>query len=75
MVAPWGPRPTKLLRFPFPRRTLVDGSNGGKAFWGLILSLFIVLVVLLLASCCSIFFEVVSYAILEPLGVDFELQR
>ena len=71
MVAPWGPRPTKLLRSPFPCRRAGAVSNGVKAFWELILSLFVVLVVLLLASSCSMFFEVVFYPLLGPLGVDF----
>ena len=75
MVAPWGPRPTKLLRFPFPRRTLVAGPNSVKAFWDLILSLFVVLVALLLASSCSMFFEVVFYPLLGPLWVDFGSPR
>ena len=71
----WASRPTKLLPFTFTRRTLVAPSNGGKAFWEVILSLFVVLVALLLASCGSSFFEVVFYLLLEPLGVDFELPR
>ena len=70
MVAPWGPRPTKLLPLPFPWRTLVAKSNTDKAFWELILFLFVVLVVLLLASCCYIFFEVVFHHLLGPLSVD-----
>ena len=58
-----------------PCRTLVARSNSVKACWELILSLFLVLVALLLASCCYILFEVVFYPLLEPLGVDFELPR
>ena len=65
----------QLLPLPFPWRTVVVGSNTGKAFWELILSLFVVLVALLLASCCSSFFEVVVDPLLEPLRVDFELPR
>ena len=56
-------------------RTVVARSNGVKAFCELTLSLFVVLVALLLASCCYILFEVVFYPLLEPLGVDFELPR
>ena len=56
-------------------RTVVARSNGVKAFWELTLPLFLVLVALLLASCCYILFEVVFYPLLEPLGVDFELPR
>ena len=72
---PWGPQPTKLLRSPFRRRIVVDGSNGGKAFWELILSLFVVLVVLLLVSSCSVFFDVVVFHLLEPIRVDFGSPR
>ncbi len=41
----------------------------------LLLPLFVVLVVLLLASSCSSFFEVVVSFLLEHLRVDFELRR
>ena len=73
MAAPWGPRPTKLLPLPFRRRTPVVGSNTVKAFRELTLSLFVVLVVLLLASSLSSCFEVVLYLLLGPLFLLLEL--
>ena len=45
------------------------------ALWGLSFSSFSSFGVLLLASCCSSFFEVVFDPLLEPFRVDYELPR
>ena len=73
MVAPWGPRPTKLLRFSFSRRLLVDPLLPGQTVANHFGALFVVLDALLFVDFLSSSFDISFYLLSEPLGVDFEL--
>ena len=74
MAAPWGPQPTKLLKSPFRRRTLVADqarSNHFESSYCLFLSSLLSFFSPLLVLCSSKLFFILSWGLL---GSIWDLQ-